>query len=75
VTRPLVRRGEPKTNAASAELEGGLVKLAHAALAALLMAPLALADDKRGPEVGSAPPTFDVADVTGPNKGKTLCYV
>lgn len=27
-----------------------------------------------GPKVGSLPTPFDVDDVTGPNRGKTLCY-
>ncbi len=27
------------------------------------------------PQVGGACAPFDVIDVTGPNKGKTLCYV
>ena len=31
--------------------------------------------DKSGPPVGEQAPTFDVEDLTGPNKGKTLCYV
>jgi len=35
----------------------------------------AVGGDTFGPEVGDAAPTFDVEDVTGPNKGKTLCYV
>jgi hypothetical protein len=39
-----------------------------------LMAP-AIGDDKSGPPVGEAAPTFDVNDITGPNKGKALCYV
>jgi len=39
-----------------------------------LVAP-AIGGDKSGPPVGEAAPTFDVDDVTGPNKGKTLCYV
>jgi hypothetical protein len=49
------------------------------AVAATLLAALALtlarADDKSCPEVGAAPSSFDVVDVTGPNKGKTVCYV
>jgi len=51
------------------------MKLARLAFALALIAPLALADDKKGPAVGDTPPTFDVNDVTGPNKGKALCYV
>jgi hypothetical protein len=45
------------------------------AVAALAIVSPAAADDKVGPAVGDAAPTFDVEDVTGPNKGKTLCYV
>jgi hypothetical protein len=44
------------------------------ALAGALAAP-ASGDDKSGPPVGESAPSFDVHDVTGPNKGKTLCYV
>ncbi len=35
------------------------------------------ADDapRSGPDTGSKVSAFDVQDVTGPNKGKTLCYV
>ena len=29
---------------------------------------------KSGPGVGDAPSAFNVEDITGPNKGKTLCY-
>ncbi len=35
----------------------------------------ACADDQVGPAIGESAGTFDVVDVTGPNKGKTLCYV
>lgn len=44
------------------------------ALAATLFAP-AFAGDPVGPPIGEAAPTFDVDDITGPNKGKALCYV
>jgi hypothetical protein len=30
---------------------------------------------KSGPQAGERTTAFDVQDVTGPNKGKTLCYV
>jgi hypothetical protein len=30
---------------------------------------------KSGPQPGDRTSAFDVQDVTGPNKGKTLCYV
>jgi hypothetical protein len=43
-------------------------------VAAALALP-AIAADRSGPEVGSHVSAFDVEDVTGPNKGKTLCYV
>jgi hypothetical protein len=29
---------------------------------------------KSGPKVGESVGPFDVDDITGPNKGKTLCY-
>jgi hypothetical protein len=44
------------------------------ALAMALIAP-AIADEKSGPPLNEQAPTFDVNDITGPNKGKTLCYV
>jgi len=28
-----------------------------------------------GPQVGERPPALEVVDVTGPNKGKQICYV
>jgi hypothetical protein len=54
-----------------------LVRAVVAALpvAALLVAFLALAGDKHGPEVGATASSFDVVDVTGSYKGKSLCYV
>ncbi|MGV3721482.1 MAG: hypothetical protein ACO1SX_11290 [Actinomycetota bacterium] len=27
-----------------------------------------------GPQVGERPPALEMVDVTGPNKGKQLCY-
>ena len=49
------------------------------ALLALALLPAFLlpvfAGDSSGPKVGSAIHKFEVADITGPNKGKTLCYV
>ena len=48
-------------------------------LAALVLpafvAPAVIAADHSGPKVGSQAGAFDVHDITGPNKGKTLCYV
>ncbi|HXF04169.1 MAG TPA: hypothetical protein VNM72_01985 [Blastocatellia bacterium] len=32
-------------------------------------------DSKTSFQVGDSTPAFDVLDVTGPNKGKQLCYV
>lgn len=46
--------------------------LALAALAAFLV-PAFAADS--GPKVGWSVQKFEVQDVTGPHKGKTLCYV
>ena len=40
-----------------------------------LVAPAVLAGDRSGPKVGSTVSAFDVDDITGPNKGKSLCYV
>jgi len=33
------------------------------------------AQDRVRFQVGDSTPAFDVVDVTGPNKGKQLCYV
>lgn len=46
-----------------------------AALAVPAFVAPAVAADRSGPKVGSKAGAFDVQDVTGPNKGKTLCYV
>jgi hypothetical protein len=45
--------------------------------AGLLAMTAATADQKlqSGPQLGERPPALDVVDVTGPNKGKQLCYV
>jgi hypothetical protein len=40
-----------------------------------LVAPAVLAGDRSGPKVGSSIQAFHVDDITGPNKGKSLCYV
>ena len=50
---------------------GGALAVAFVAAAA------ALAGDrpKSGPQEGGHVGAFDVRDITGPNKGKTLCYV
>jgi len=40
-----------------------------------LMPSLERAQDRASFQVGDATPAFDVVDVTGPNKGKQLCYV
>ncbi len=40
-----------------------------------LMPSLERAQDRVSFQVGDATPAFDVVDVTGPNKGKQLCYV
>jgi hypothetical protein len=37
--------------------------------------PGAAADRSSGPSVGSSATAFETQDITGPNKGKTLCYV
>jgi hypothetical protein len=55
-----------------------LRRAALAAMAAVSLAgALALGGEplKSGPQVGERVGPFDVLDVTGPNKGKTLCYV
>lgn len=48
-----------------------------ALLAAVALAGAAVAGEalKSGPQPGQKTSAFDVEDVTGPNKGKTLCYV
>ncbi len=45
-------------------------------LALFVVAGLAVAADspKSGPEVGASVAAFNVKDVTGPSKGKSLCY-
>lgn len=47
-------------------------------LTAALAVPALVADTKTmasGFQVGERTPPFDVVDVSGPNKGKQLCYV
>ena len=50
---------------------------AAAAAALLVVASASFAGDrlKSGPQPGGSTSAFDVQDVTGPSKGKTLCYV
>jgi hypothetical protein len=50
-------------------------QLLVAALALPALVAPAVAEDRSGPKVGSGISAFDVQDITGPNKGKTLCYV
>jgi hypothetical protein len=49
------------------------------ALASFLAMPTLLAQNgssvSSGFQVGEGTPPFDVVDVSGPNKGKQLCYV
>lgn len=47
-----------------------------AVAASLVMAGASYAGDlvKSGPSVGESASPFDVEDVTGPNKGRSLCY-
>jgi hypothetical protein len=49
------------------------------ALTAALAVPVLFANPETsvtsGFQVGQRTPPFDVVDVTGPNKGKQLCYV
>ncbi len=40
-----------------------------------VMPSLERAQNRAGFQVGDTTPAFDVVDVTGPNKGKKLCYV
>lgn len=40
-----------------------------------IVAPAVAGDRTSGPKVGDGVTAFDVHDLTGPNKGKTLCYV
>jgi hypothetical protein len=57
------------------------MKLGLAIAALGLMAVSAFAADQAavkvdsGLKVGESPSAFDVVDVSGPNKGKQLCYV
>ena len=49
--------------------------LAPLAAAALAMGGLAQAAEvESGPDVGSGTGAFNVKDITGPNKGRSLCY-
>ncbi len=47
-----------------------------AAVVSIVMVGTSLAGDpvKSGPAVGDPVSPFDVEDITGPNRGKTLCY-
>jgi hypothetical protein len=47
-----------------------------AVVVSILMVGASLAGDavKSGLEVGEGVAPFDVEDITGPNKGRTLCY-
>lgn len=48
---------------------------ASIALVALAFGTVAIADDlESGLQVGDSPGAFNVKDVTGPNKGRSLCY-
>lgn len=49
--------------------------LAALVLPALVAPAVLLAGDRSGPKVGSTVQAFHVDDITGPNKGKALCYV
>lgn len=49
-------------------------KLIGAMAVCLLMAGVAFAELKSGLPVGDSVPPFQVRDVTGPSKGKSLCY-
>jgi hypothetical protein len=49
--------------------------IAVGAIAFGLFPSLERAQDRAGFQVGDTTPAFDVVDVTGPNKGKQLCYV
>ena len=55
------------------------MKLGRIIPAALVLAavafPGAAGDRSSGPLVGSHTAAFDTQDITGPHKGKTLCYV
>jgi hypothetical protein len=42
---------------------------------AMIAASAFAADVKSGLQVGESTSAFDVVDITGPNKGKQLCYV
>jgi hypothetical protein len=50
----------------------GRALLVLTALVALVAPVLA---GESGPKIGWAVHKFEVQDITGPNKGKTLCYV
>ncbi len=51
------------------------MKLRTAVLSTALLAALPVLAGDSGPKAGWTVQKFEVQDVTGPNKGKTLCYV
>ena len=57
-------------------MEESFMKRLLVASAALVMATsvIAAAELESGLQVGDFAPAFNVQDITGPNKGKSLCY-
>ncbi len=63
----------------NAGTKGGLSMRVSAVLCGVLLLPsavvIAAEAVKSGLQVGERCPPFQVLDITGPNKGKQLCYV
>jgi len=50
------------------------ILLSTIAVTAIVVGTVVAADLKSGLQVGDSAGAFNVKDVTGPNKGKSLCY-
>jgi hypothetical protein len=61
------------------KMRKAVMALGALALAGFLAIPTLLAQNEKslssGFQVGEGTPPFDIVDVSGPNKGKQLCYV
>jgi hypothetical protein len=69
----------PRPGKEVSRLRKAAIALGALVLTAALAAPMLFADSTKsmtsGFQVGERTPPFDVVDVSGPNKGKQLCYV
>jgi hypothetical protein len=78
----VLRKCNPRRTAATkggVRMRKAVMALGALALASFLAIPTLLAQNEKslssGFQVGEGTPPFDVVDVSGPNKGKQLCYV